>query len=208
LSTVHGSSPLEATAARSTAGRFRKRAAQRAATETAGEHRTTEDLVRRLWGGLPTGATGVQSWAEAVAGKHADTDPRVTEARRDAEHTHREQRNLAERHLRGSAVLRRKVLGSATPSTASTSATQWRTRAEQTRRDLAEIEALPITETAQLVRDRTARTEAERVASCAPRPHATREPPSSASSRHSQPATTGRDRSATAPACDARFGPG
>ena len=56
------------------------------------------------------------------------------------------------------------MLGSTTPSTASTRATQWRTRAEQARHDLAEIETLPVTEAAQLVRERAARAEAEREA--------------------------------------------
>lgn len=154
----------EATAARSTAGRLRKRAGQRAATEAVGEHRATEDTVRRHWGGLPTGVTGVRAWAEAVAGKRADIDPRVTEARRDAEQTNREQRTLAQRHLYESGALRQQVFGSATPSTAITRATQWRTRAEQARSDLAEIETLPVIEAAQLIHDLTARAEAERVA--------------------------------------------
>lgn len=56
------------------------------------------------------------------------------------------------------------MLGSATPSTAITRATQWRTRAEQARSDLAEIEALPVTEAVQLIRNLTARAEAEREA--------------------------------------------
>src|SRR6218665_1926153 len=60
------------------------RAAARAATEAAGEHRATADAVRRCWGGLPTGAQGVESWAEAFAGKRADADVRVTQLRREA----------------------------------------------------------------------------------------------------------------------------
>ncbi|MEO6505544.1 MAG: AAA family ATPase, partial [Terrimesophilobacter sp.] len=152
----------EATSAR--AGRLRKRAVARAATQAAGEHHAAEDTVRRRWGGLPTGAAGVSPWAEAVAGKQADADPRVTETRQDAQQTHRQQHRLAERHLHDSAVLHRQVLGSTTPSTASTRATQWRTRAEQARHDLAKIETLPVTEAAQLVRERAARAEAEREA--------------------------------------------
>jgi hypothetical protein len=48
--------------------------------------------------------------------------------------------------------------------TAEGRAARWRTRAEQARRDLAEIEALPVTEAARLVRDRAARVHAERAA--------------------------------------------
>ncbi|GAB3039666.1 MobF family relaxase [Parafrigoribacterium mesophilum] len=150
-----------ATAARATAGRLGKRAAERDATEATGGHHGTEDAVRRRWGGVPTGATGVQPWAEAVAGKRADTDPRVAQSRRHAQQTRREQHHLVERHLRESAVLCRRVLGSATASIASSRAAQWRIRAEQARRDRAEIEALPVSEAARLVRDRAARAEAE-----------------------------------------------
>ena len=158
-----------ATAASATAGRLRKRAAERDATEATGTHHATEDALRRCWGGVPTGTTGVQPWAEAVAGKQADTDPRVTQSRRHAQQTHREQHHLAERHLRESALLRRRVLGFATVSTAISRAAQWHSRADQTRRDLAEIEALPVTEAARLVRERAARAEVElEAAKCAP----------------------------------------
>ncbi|WP_447588421.1 MobF family relaxase [Microbacterium lacticum] len=154
----------EAQAVRASAGRLRKRAAGRVATEAAGEHRATEDAVRRRWGGLPTGAQGVEPWAETVAGRQAEADPRVTATRQEAEQTHREQSRLAERHLRESVALRRQVLGSATPSTASTRAAVWRSRAEQARHNLAQIEALPVTEAAQYVRELAARAAAEREA--------------------------------------------
>ncbi|PJJ63690.1 MobF family relaxase [Compostimonas suwonensis] len=153
----------EAQTAHGRAGRLRRRTAGRAATEAADTHRATEDAVRRRWGGLPTGAGGLEPWAERVAGAQADADPRVTETRQEAEQAHREQSRLAERHLRESTGLRRKVLGSAAPSAAITRASGWRARAEQARLDLAQIEALPVTEAAQYVRDLAARAEAERV---------------------------------------------
>ncbi|PDQ34205.1 MAG: hypothetical protein B5766_12175 [Candidatus Lumbricidophila eiseniae] len=120
--------------------------------------------MRRCWGGLPTGAQGVEPWAEAFAGKRADADLRVTELRQEAEQARREQNRLAERHLRESVALRRQVLGSATPSTVSARAAGWRARAEQARHDLAQIEALPVAEAAQLVGELAARAEAERQA--------------------------------------------
>src|SRR5690606_38218706 len=58
----------EAQTAHGQAGRLRKRAAGRVATEAADTHRATEDAVRRRWGGLPTGAGAVEPWAERVAG--------------------------------------------------------------------------------------------------------------------------------------------
>ena len=178
-------------AARAGAGRLRKRAAERAVTEAAGTHRATEGAVRRRWGGVPTGAASVQPWAEALAGKQADTDPRVADARRNVEQTHSEERRLAERRLTEYAALLRQVLGSATPSVASTRAVQWRTRAEQARRDLAETEALPVTEAAQLVRDRAARAEAERIV--AERAQAARDA-RAAQLGHFRPTSTDRTR--------------
>src|SRR6218665_441027 len=101
---------------------------------------------------------------EACAGKRAAADLRVTELRQEAEQARREQNRLAERHLRESVALRRQVLGSATPSTVSARAGGWRARAEQARHALAQIEALPVAEAAQLVGELAARAEAERQA--------------------------------------------
>ncbi len=154
----------EATTARKRAGRLGRRTAGRAAVDAAGTYRTIEDAMLGRWGGAPQTAAGLPSWAEAVAGRQTETDPRVTEMRKDVEQAHHERRQLADRHLHESAVLHRQLLGSATPSTASTRAAGWRSRAEQARRDLAQIEALPVTEAAQLVRVRAARAEAEREA--------------------------------------------
>jgi hypothetical protein len=95
----------EATDALNRAGRLGKRAADRTAADVTSEHRAAEDTARRRGGGLPTGAAGIQPWAEAVSGKQADTDSRVTDTRRNAEQTHREQHHLAEQHLRESAAL-------------------------------------------------------------------------------------------------------
>src|SRR5690606_21239779 len=147
---------------RGSARSLRRRAADRAATDAADTHRATEDAVRRRWGSLPSAVAGVEPWAETVAGNQADADPRVTETRQEAEQTHREQNRLGERHLHESSVLRRRMLGSAPPSAASAGAAGWRARAEQTRYDLAQIEALPVAEAAQYVRELAARAEAER----------------------------------------------
>ena len=154
----------ETTVASASAGRLRKRAASRAATEAVGEHRATEDAVRRRWGGLPTGAGGLEPWAEAVAGKQADADPRVTETRQDAEQAHREQGRMVERHLRESIALSQRALAGSTPSRVIAHAAKLRKQAERDRRDLARIEALPVAAAAQYVRELTARDEAERQA--------------------------------------------
>ena len=154
----------EATAAHNHAGRLGKRAADRAATDAANHHRATEDTARTRWGGVPQTTAGVPSWAQTVAKAQVDTNPRVADANRDAEHTHCEQQRLTRRRTDERAVLRGRIFGNQLPGTPEASAAQWRGRAEQARGDLAEIEALPVTEAAQLVRDQTARVQAKRAA--------------------------------------------
>jgi len=151
----------ETTAARNPSVRLGERAADRAAADATSEYRATEDRARLRWGGLPIGATGVEQWAETVAGTRADTDPRVVEANRDTDQTRSEQQRLAKYHADERAALRRRILGELTPSTAGTRAAQWHVRAERARHDLAEIDAIPTAVAAQLVRDHAARAEAE-----------------------------------------------
>ncbi|HEY5224889.1 MAG TPA: MobF family relaxase [Microbacteriaceae bacterium] len=169
--TAHGATYIEtrermweATRAQTRAGRLNRRAAARVATDAAGEHDATEDMVRRRWGVVPQTTSGIPSWAESVAHTHADADPRVAEVNRDVEQTRSEQKRLAEHRADERAALHRRILGNIPLGTAEGRAAQWRTRAEQARRDLAEIEALPVTEAARLGRDRAARVQAERAA--------------------------------------------
>jgi hypothetical protein len=154
----------EAAAARDRAGRLGRRAANRAATDAAGEYRTTEDSVLGRWGGLPQTAVGLPSWADAVGHARADADPRAADANRGSEQAQSERRRLASRRADERAALRRSIPGQLPPSTVEAHAVQWRTRGEQARGDLAEIEALPVTEAARLIRDRAAQTDAERAA--------------------------------------------
>lgn len=151
-------------AARASAGRLRKRAASRAATEAAADHRATEDAVRQRWGRLPTAGESIKVWAEAVAGKQADADLRVTETRQNAEQAHREQGSMVERQMHESIALSQRALAGSTPSRVIAHATKLRKQAERDRRDLARIEALPVTEAAQYVRELAARDDAERQA--------------------------------------------
>lgn len=154
----------ETQTARASAGRLRKRTASRAATEAAEEHRAAEEAVRRRWDGLPTGTGGVEPWAETVARKQADADPRAAETRQEAQQAHREQGRMVERHLRESIALSQRSLAGSTPSRAVAHAAKLRKQAERDRHDLARLEALPVTEATQFVRELTARAEAEREA--------------------------------------------
>ncbi|MGB3376460.1 MAG: TrwC relaxase, partial [Microbacterium sp.] len=120
--------------------------------------------VRQRWGGLPTGAGGLEPWAETVAGRQADTDPHVIETRQEAQQAHREQGRMVERQMRDSIALSQRALGGSTPSRVIAHAAKLRKQAERDRRDLARIEALPVTEAAQYLRELAARDEAERQA--------------------------------------------
>ena len=150
--------------AQTRSGRLNGRAVARAVTDAAAEHHMTEEAVRRRWGGVPETTTGILSWAHVVARTRATTDPHLVRANQDAEQARSEQQRLIARHSGERASLRRRVVGELPLSTAGTRTVPWRGRAEQSRLDLAEIEALPVIEAAQLVRARAARVQAERAA--------------------------------------------
>ncbi|MFT4122281.1 MAG: hypothetical protein QM635_00440 [Microbacteriaceae bacterium] len=154
----------EATRVQASAGRLRRRSAARTVAEATAVHREAETITRDRWGRLPQTATGIPEWAEAVAGQQADTDPRVAEARQVAERDRRAGQGLTARQLREETALRRRTIGDARPSSIAARAATLRKQAEQDRRDLAQIEALPLREAAQLVHERAAQAEAARLA--------------------------------------------
>lgn len=154
----------EARRERDRAGPLRRRATARAVQDADGALRATEDAARRRWGGVPQADTRIRAWADAAAGKQADADPQVVQVRQDAEYARRAQQQLARAHMDARASLRRRIYGDQRPVDPIQRVADWRTRAQQARDELAQIEALPISEAAQLVRDRTAQAELERIA--------------------------------------------
>lgn len=142
------------------ARRLHRRTASRLAADAAREHRALEDAVRRRWGTVPAGADDIASWAEAVAERAAGADPRVTEAWASARQARVEQDRHADRQYRDYTNLRHQLLGNATTRSASSRATELRTHAQQARRDLAEIERLPLTEASRFVQERQDRAKA------------------------------------------------
>lgn len=141
---------LEASAARRGADGLRRRAAERTLTLAVEEHRTIEKATRKRWGSVPQSSAGVQPWAEVVAQTQADADPRVVEAHRQAERARTEQMQLSDQRQRERTQLRPRVLGVQPHSTPETHAIQWHRRADRTRRELTEVESLPIDQAAQL----------------------------------------------------------
>ncbi len=155
----------EASKAHRNARGLRKRTAARGLTVADEEYRTIETDTRRRWGSTPQTPEGVESWAVTVAQQAADADPRVTETQERAEAARQAQQHLPSEQVRERADLRRRVLGNRPASgSAQTQAARWREEAEAARRDLAAIQALPVTEAAQLVRARAQQEQAQREA--------------------------------------------
>lgn len=124
-------------------------------------HRTIETATLRRWGTLPQTPTGIDTWAETVATTHAESDPRVTQAREHADRLRDEYTQLLGRQQRERAVLQREVCGNKRPTSAQAQASRWRDRVAGARQALREIEALPVTEAAELLRERDLRQQAQ-----------------------------------------------
>ena len=93
-------------------------------------------------------------------------------AQKGAERAHQQLRDLTARHMDERAALWRSIGGGQRPSTANVRATEWRRSADEARRLLAEIEALPITEAAQLIRLNARHAAPERTADATVQAHA------------------------------------
>lgn len=154
----------QANRALSTTSRFGRGPAARTAREAMEAHATLQDAVRDRWGDVPLSTTHLPFWAEAVADQVLHADPRVIAAQQAAEHAHLEQRELTATHTAARSALWQGIGGGYLPSSLRARVTELRGHAQQSRDTLTEIEALPVTEAAQLIRDRAAQAEAERIA--------------------------------------------
>ncbi|WP_415853875.1 MobF family relaxase [Sinomonas sp. G460-2] len=175
--------------AQSGAGGFRKRVATWTLKEATAVHDNAERATRDRWHEVPNNKAGLSTWAQAVAGREADTDPRVIETRCEAEKAHHDQLELTHRHNREHAALSRRLLGGATRSAVAARAGRLRKEAAQDRRDLSQLETLPTAQAAQLVHNRAALAGAQRLAieqarQAAEAPARLRESPTQQTARH------------------------
>ncbi len=136
------------------------RGATRALTATTGEREAVETAARERWGSFPVTAESVEAWATTVASREADAHPRVVEQRERVTGAKQEQQELAARHTQENRTLVAQAFGDRTPSSPRKLAARWRAQAETARRDLSSIDALPVTEAAQLIRDRATHEQA------------------------------------------------
>lgn len=141
--------------AHATARGLGKRRAARALSAVSQEHLTIEANGRARWSTLPETVAGVESWAASVGQREAGTDPLVEVALERAGAALQAKHQLAARQMQERANLRRQVFGDRKPSDPRAQAARWQKRAEIGRRDLAAIEALPVVEAAELIRERT-----------------------------------------------------
>lgn len=138
------------------AHRFGRRAATRTARDAEDEYRTVEEAVRRGWGDIPYLTTSLPAWAKAVAEQQAETDPRLIEAQQAAEQAHQELRQLTRRHRDARAAHWDSTdVAQEPPNIVRAHVAEWRNHANEARRDLAEIEALPVVDAAELIGERT-----------------------------------------------------
>ena len=155
---------FEADRARASAGRLHRRSATRTAIGANAALSEVEVSVMNRWTRLPQRAQSLEDWADDVAGRRADVDPRVVEAVEQATQTHDEQSTLTNTHVQQQTLLYGQALGGTTPSALSRAAARLRTQAERDRADLAQLEALPTAEAVKLVRERAVMTEVEKIA--------------------------------------------
>lgn len=118
--------------------------------------------ARRRWGSIPAAATSVEPWAESVTSREADAHPRVIEQRQLVDAARKAQRELPAQHMEERRRLIHDVFGDLRLGNPREYAATWRQHADAARRTLDTIEALPVTEAAQLIRDRAAQDQARR----------------------------------------------
>jgi hypothetical protein len=149
------------------AGRLVKRGAQRRLAAKGADTSDAKAAVLDRWGSVPDpGRWGIKTrdslepWAERAAAESADADPKVIEARQQAQQAEEALRRVRSRHRREAeelmigingqrdAVLRRGVGG---PYSAAGRAQRWQRHAEELRSYLTRIESLPIGRAVQLI---------------------------------------------------------
>lgn len=145
----------QANRALNSVGRLHRRAATRTAWEATEDHNNAYQAVRGRWGDAPPTGIGLAAWAKAVADRQTQTEPHVIAAERDAEHAHDGLRRLARRHRDAQAALWDSTdTGQQPPNVVRARVAEWRHLANHARHHLAEIEAMPATEAAELIVER------------------------------------------------------
>ncbi|WP_068482271.1 MobF family relaxase [Pseudoclavibacter helvolus] len=150
--------------AQAVASRFHKRAAIRTAMETDARRTEVERTLRETWQSVPQCEADLRAWAEAVAQRGADAVPELMEAREEAKVARQAAHIAATRQTGEHLAFCQRMLGDARPSAVAARIKKLRKQAVQDRHYLAQLEALPPVEAAQLVRVHAAQVEAQSLA--------------------------------------------
>ncbi|UGS27810.1 AAA family ATPase [Microbacterium resistens] len=150
--------------AKANAPRFRKRSATRAAKDVDARREAAEHIVHVRWQSIPHSESGLAAWAEAVAQRQADHAPEIIEARAEATKAHQIVSETATRQSRERAALYERVLENRRTDAVAARVKNLREQATRDRRYLTQLDALRPNEAVQLVRERAAQEEAQRLA--------------------------------------------
>ena len=102
-------------------------------------------------------------WAQMVAQREADVDPRLIEAKEQAKQTHQAASDTANQHTAEDATLSRRVLRGSHSRAVTVRIEKLRKQVAQDHRYLLQLDALPPAEAAQLVRERVVPVEVQRL---------------------------------------------
>ena len=155
---------IAARRARASASRFRKRSATRTANDANARREETERAVRDRWQSIPGRESNLPAWSESVAQHEASHVPAVAEARAEAAQARQIVSETRARQSREHVALYEHVLGNRRPSAVAARVKALREKAAHDRRYLAQLDALPPDEAVQLVHERAAQVEAQRLA--------------------------------------------
>lgn len=150
--------------AKANAPRFRRRAATRTAKDADTRREAAERIVHARWQSIPHSEIGLPAWAEAVARRRADHASEIIEAREEATKARQTAKEIAARQSREHTALYERVLGNRRPSAVAARVKNLQEQVTRHRRYLTQLDALPPNEAVQLVRERAALEEAQRLA--------------------------------------------
>jgi hypothetical protein len=156
----------DATAARrakESASRFRKRSSTRIANNADARRAETERVMRGRWQSVPRSESNLPAWSESVAQHEAGQVSAAIEARAEATRARQIVSETRARQSREHMALYEHVLGNRRPSAIAARVKALREQAVQDRRYLEQLYALPADEAVQLVYERIAQTEAQRL---------------------------------------------
>ncbi|MFT4229367.1 MAG: hypothetical protein QM602_03660 [Microbacterium sp.] len=146
-------------------GRLRRRSATRTQRASWQEFRAAEAGVRERWGSVPATTERAPAWAQEIANRKAEDDPRLVEATQQEAKEQRKTSELARKQMGERLQLRQAIYrDSRSRVSAKSHAEHYAQRAQKDRQALAQIETLPPEQAAALIRERS---EAERLAAAA-----------------------------------------